>query len=268
MNNVNVLIGLVTILLLLWTILYAIPTVLITFFHTMLGNIIILLCIYLVSIKNTNYGILLFVVFIILYQFSKKREGFAQWSDKTIYDFILFQNTINPGIVFDTSLIQEQATEEDAKELLQTGKWRWSPEVEELYMDAVSQNPYIRTSLQDSANNAKTIYNENAILQIIKMQSPQGQFLLYGQKMQGDPSLIQDNTFGINSGLISKTDTVISCAVNPKTNTRQLLKTKYIGNDGLFHARQFERKFIDANTEPNPSDPDLKHLRQWCLEGL
>ena len=62
MNNVNVLIGLVTILLLLWTILYAIPTVLITFFHTMLGNIIILLCIYLVSIKNTNYGILLFVV--------------------------------------------------------------------------------------------------------------------------------------------------------------------------------------------------------------
>ena len=221
---------------------------------------------------NVLIILLLLFVFIVLYQYQNQnqnqRECFSQWSDKTINDFLLFQKSINPGIVFDTSLIQEQASEKDALHLLRTGRWRWSPEVEELYMDAVSQNPYIRTSLQDSANNAKTIYNENAILQIIKMQSPQGQFLLYGQKMQGDPSLIQDNTFGINSGLISKTDTVISCAVNPKTNTRQLLKTKYIGNDGLFHARQFERKFIDANTEPNPSDPDLKHLRQWCLEGL
>ena len=71
-----------------------------------------------------------------------------------------------------------------------TGKWRWSPEVEELYMDAVSQNPYIRTNSKDATNNAKTIYTENAILQILKMQSP-----------QSDPTVIQDNTFGINSGL-------------------------------------------------------------------
>ena len=166
--------------------------------------------------------LLLLFVFIVLYQISNQnqnqREGFSQWSDKTINDFLLFQKTINPGIVFDTSLIQKQASEEDALNLLQTGTWTWSPEVEELYMDAVSQNPYIRTSPQDSANNAKTIYNENAILQIIKMQSPQGQFLLHGRHMQSDPSLIQDNTFGINSGLISKTDTVISCAVNPKIN--------------------------------------------------
>ena len=259
MNNVNVLIGLVTILLLLWTILYAIPTVLITFFHTMLGNIIILLCIYLVSIKNTNYGILLFVVFIILYQFSKKREGFAQWSDKTINDFLLFQNTINPGIVFDTSLIQEQATEEDAKELLQTGKWRWSPEVEELYMDAVSQNPYIRTNINDSTNTAKTIYNENAILQVLKMQSPEGRAI----KEQSDPTLIQDNTFGINSGLISKTDTVIRCTMNPKTNMPQLLKSKYIGNDGLFHARQYENTFIDE-TSYSSQNADVQRLMQWC----
>lgn len=259
MNNVNVLIGLVTILLLLWTIIYAIPSVLITFFHTMLGNIIILLCIYLVSIKNTNYGILLFVVFIILYQFSKKREGFAQWSDKTINDFLLFQNTINPGIVFDTSLIQEQATEEDAKELLQTGKWRWSPEVEELYMDAVSQNPYIRTNIKDSTNNAKTIYNENAILQVLKMQSPEGRAI----KEQSDPTLIQDNTFGINSGLISKTDTVIRCTMNPKTNMPQLLKSKYIGNDGLFHARQYENTFID-NASYSSQNADVQRLMQWC----
>ena len=223
--------------------------------------------------------LLLLFVFIVLYQTQtqtqNQREGFSQWSDKTINDFLVFQNTINPGIVFDTSLIQEQASEEDAINLLQTGTWTWSPEVEELYMDAVSQNPYIRTNPQDSANNAKTIYNENAILQIINMQSPQGQFLLHGHKTQSDPSLIQDNTFGINSGLISKTDTVISCALNPKTNTRQLLKTKYIGNDGLFHARQFERTFIDTNPEYDPSDPDLEHLRmsslrmsslrQWCV---
>jgi hypothetical protein len=259
MNNVNVLIGLLTILLLLWTIIYAIPSVLISFFHTILGNIIILLCIYLVSIKNTNYGILLFVVFIVLYQFSKKREAFSQWSDKTINDFLVFQNTINPGIVFDTSLIQEQATEEDAKELLQTGKWRWSPEVEELYMDAVSQNPYIRINSEDSTNNAKTIYNENAILQILKMQSPEGRAI----KEQSDPTLIQDNTFGINSGLISKTDTVIRCTKNPKTNMPQLLKSKYIGNDGVFHARQYEHTFID-DTSYSSQNTDVQRLMRWC----
>ena len=205
--------------------------------------------------------LLLFFVFIVLYQTQKQnqREGFSRWSDKTIYDFLLFQKTINPGIVFDTSLIQEQASEEDAIELLQTGKWRWSPEVEELYMDAVSQNPYIRTNPEDSANNAKTIYNENAILQIINMQTPEGHFLLHGQKMQSEPEQ-QDNTFGINSGLISNTDT-IRCALNPKTNTRQLLKTKYIGNDCLFHARQFERTFIDSSQS---EDPYISYLINIC----
>lgn len=261
MNNVNVLIGIVTILLLLWVIIYAIPSVLILIFHTILGNIILLLSIYLVSIKNVRYGMLLFIVFIILYQFSNKREGFSQWSDKTINDFLIFQNTINPGIVFDTNIIQQQSSEQDAKKLLQTGKWRWSPNVEKLYMDAVSQNPYIRTSPQDSANNAKTIYNENAILEILNIQSPQGQFLLHGIK-QSDPSLIQDNTFGINSGLI-KTDRVIRCAINPKTNMPQLLKSKYIGNDGVFHARQYEDTFIDTNEIS--SDTELEKLMQWCV---
>ena len=200
-------------------------------------------------------------------QNQNKREGFSQWSDKTINDFLIFQNTINPGIVFDTSLIQDQSSEEDAIELLQTGKWRWSPEVEELYMDAVSQNPYIRTNPEDATNTAKTIYNENAILQILERQTPRGQFLLHGQKIQSDPSLIKDNTFGINSGLISKTDTVIRCAVNPETNRRQLLKTKFIGNDGVFHARQYKTTFIDPDSEEDLhlSHLNLSHLRQWCL---
>ena len=213
-----------------------------------------------------NYGILLFIVFIILYQFSKKREGFSQWSDKTINDFLIFQNTINPGIVFDTSLIQNQASEQDAKELLQTGKWTWSPHVEKLYMDAVSQNPYIRIDAEYSANNAKTIYNENAILQILNMQSPQGQFLIHGIKQQSDPSLIQDNTFGITSGLISNTDTVISCAVNPKTNMPQLLKSKYIGNDGVFHARQYENTFIDSDSTQS-EDPYISYLINICKQS-
>ena len=126
-------------------------------------------------------------------------------------------------------------------------------------MDAVSQNPYIRTNINDSTNTAKTIYNENAILQVLKMQSPEGRAI----KEQSDPTLIQDNTFGINSGLISKTDTVIRCTMNPKTNMPQLLKSKYIGNDGLFHARQYENTFIDE-TSYSSQNADVQRLMQWC----
>ena len=95
-------------------------------------------------------------------------------------------------------------------------------------MDAVSQNPYIRTSPEDSANTAKTIYNENAILQILNMQSPQGQFLLHGVKIP-DADVDAVAAYGVNSGLISNKNTVIRCQINPKTNMPQLLKSRYIG---------------------------------------
>ena len=206
---------------------------------------------------------LLLLVFVLFFQI--EREGFSQpWSNKTIHDFLLFQKTTNPGIVFDTSIIQDQASEESAKELLQTGKWRWSPEVEELYMDAVSQNPYIRTSPEDSANTAKTIYNENAILQILNMQSPQGQFLLHGVKIP-DADVDAVAAYGVNSGLISNKNTVIRCQINPKTNMPQLLKSRYIGNDGIFNARQYENTFLESDSQDMDLDVDLDQLRQWCV---
>jgi hypothetical protein len=250
----NVLIGLITILIILWSILYVIPSILISFFHTILGNIIVFLIVYLISTYNINYGIGIFVLFIILYQISNKREYLSQqnkWSDKTIYDFLLFQKKINPGIVFDTSIIQEQSTESEAKELLKTGMWPWSSNVKQLYMDAVSHNPYIRTSPEDSTNNARTIYNQNAILQVLQIQSKKGQFLLNGIKQQSDVDLIKDNTFGINSGLIANKDTLIRCATNKETDTEQLLKIKYIGNDGLFRARQYETTFLEPSEIEN-----------------
>jgi hypothetical protein len=54
------------------------------------------------------------------------KEGFV-WSMDTIKKFNLYQNTVNVNTnQYNMSVVQEQSTEEEAKELLKTGYWPWS----------------------------------------------------------------------------------------------------------------------------------------------
>ena len=70
-DNKTKLIGLLAILILLWIILYAIPSVFLSLFHTFLGNSILLLSILLISATySPAYGILTAISIIILYQIS------------------------------------------------------------------------------------------------------------------------------------------------------------------------------------------------------
>ena len=156
---------------------------------------------------NQYVKVLALVVFLIgmlsLFLSDFSVEGFTsennQWSHNTKIDFINLQQTVNPGIVFDTNIIQDQVSETDAKYFLKHSKWKWSDETQQKYVDAVLKNQYIRNIPQDSLNHAMSIYNEPAILQVLFMQSKEGQELLTGKRTI---HYSDEDTYRFNSGLI------------------------------------------------------------------
>ena len=69
-KNINLIVGLIALLIFLWIVLFAIPSLFINLFDTFLGNIILILFITFAIIYDKNLGIGLAVVFIILWRFS------------------------------------------------------------------------------------------------------------------------------------------------------------------------------------------------------
>jgi len=76
-KNLNLVIGLITLLVILWIIMFAVPSLFVNLFDTILGNVILIAFILLASIYNINLAVGLAVVFIILYRFSHMNvQGF------------------------------------------------------------------------------------------------------------------------------------------------------------------------------------------------
>jgi hypothetical protein len=69
-NNMNFFIGLFTLLICLWLILFFLPTLFVSLFHTGLGNLILIIFIILVAMYNRNLSIGLTIMLIILWRFS------------------------------------------------------------------------------------------------------------------------------------------------------------------------------------------------------
>jgi hypothetical protein len=173
-DNKTKIIGLLTILIFLWLILYFIPEIITSLFNTLLGNLILMSTSALVLLYNVKYGIIVSIIFVLLYRFyqlsktntqsEQKREGFA-WTPQSTQDFIVIQSTINPQKIFDVNMIQKnQATQEEMDYFNTHGLWPWSKQTKELYIASIKTNPYIRTWPEDGLDYARTIYNEAAIL--------------------------------------------------------------------------------------------------------
>jgi hypothetical protein len=77
-KNLNLVVGLITLLVVLWVIMFAIPGLFVNLFDTILGNLILIGLIVLAVMYNINLGAGLAIVFIILYRFShlSKIQGF------------------------------------------------------------------------------------------------------------------------------------------------------------------------------------------------
>lgn len=69
-KNINLVVGLITLLIILWIVLFAVPGLFISLFDTGLGNLILIGFIVLATMYDMNMGIGLAIVLIILWRFS------------------------------------------------------------------------------------------------------------------------------------------------------------------------------------------------------
>ena len=142
--------------------------------------------------------IVCFIFSIILYN-KPYYESFT-WSTEDENDFIKLQSTINPQIIYDIETLQKHAPAQDVKYLLKYGVWPWSQETQDLYKKALDKNPFVRTYSEDGLHYARSIYNESAILYILKGQQEAEE---KSQQVKPVPILPSGwGSFGYNSGLI------------------------------------------------------------------
>jgi hypothetical protein len=279
-ENKTKVIGLLTILIAIWLVLYFIPEVFISLFNTLLGNLILIITVLLVYMNNRIYGMIIGLLFIILFRFSQlsRKEGFnnnesnqtdGAFTQDSKSDFISIQSTMNRQKIFDMNVIETQASQEELNYFNENGMWPWSQKVIDLYKEAVSRNPYTRTVPEQAANYARTIYNEASILRILSYQTKEGQFLLNGllvkdpsgNKMEDLPSGFGD--FGYFSGLAdNRSDDLIQCNLKNDSNPT-LERTTYTGKGGIFGEQTEKVTQIDYNDLENLI-PGFKFLSSSC----
>jgi hypothetical protein len=103
-----------------------------------------------------------------------------KWSQKTIKNFLHFQKTFNPLYIFDISILQTQATEQDVEYLLQNNRWPWTNETKKQFKDAIAHNEIIQVDPGIALDQSQSVYNETAMKQILYWNTAEGKFLLYG----------------------------------------------------------------------------------------
>lgn len=294
-ENKTKVIGLLTILIAIWLVLYFIPEVFVSLFNTLLGNLILIVTVLLVYMNNRMYGLVIGLIFLLLFRFSqlsnkKLKEGFSFSIDGTISmdndssqsnstngnftqdstsDFINIQSTINRQTIFDMNVIGTQASQEELDYFNKHGMWPWSQKVIDLYKESVLRNPYIRTMPEQATNIARKTYNEAAILRILSYQTKEGQFLLNGvlvkdpsgNKMEDLPSGFGE--FGYSSGLLgNRSDDIIKCNLKDDSNPT-LERITYTGKGGIFGEQNEKVTQIDYNNLESLI-PGFKFLSSPC----
>lgn len=219
------LIGLFTLLLALWSLIYFIPETFVLLFNTLLGNLMLIIAIILVYMTNRIYGIIGGIVLFIVYRFSRLLTTTERFTSDSQSQFLQIQNTINKQSHFDMNVIGQQATQQELDYFNEHGMWYWSPDVIHIYEDAVNHNPYIRTIPEQSTNHARTIYNQHAIIRILANQSKEGQFLLTGVSLS--PSLSSPPSPSSGIGTFSHNSTAGSDVIKCNMSTNQLERTHH-----------------------------------------
>jgi hypothetical protein len=264
-ENQTKIIGLLTILIALWLVLYFIPELFATLFNTLLGNLILILASILTFSYNLRTGAILSLILILLYRFSAL-VNVESFTDSSLQDFLLIQNTINRQKIFDTDILQTQASQEELDYFNSHGMWPWSDSTIDLYISSTNKNPYIRTYSKDGVNYTRTIYNEKAILELLSNQTNEGLFKINGVQVEGDKPNTKEqlpNGFGsfpYTSGLMEdKRKDVIKCNFDTGTVER----TRYNGRGGIFGEQLTEVSPVDYNDLPK-AVPGFSFLSEPC----
>lgn len=267
-ENKTVALGLLTLLVTLWVIMYVIPDIFFSLFHTFLGNFILLIGTLLVASNNPKYGIVMVLCIIILYRFSilaaNNKEGFSknndkkqkhEWSKKSINDFLDYQKTVHPEMVFDMEQIQKQATQEEVDYYMKNKMWPWSEKVIELYKELSERNPYVREDPDASVKYARRIYNQNAILQILSLQTKEGRFLVNGIAVTTEDNRKAERdgagTYVYSSGLIQPNNDVNTAIIKCGATATD-------AHTGLIEERIVEKGGEDINMGTNTNSDFFK----------
>ena len=278
-------IGLLTILVGLWLVLYFIPEIFVSLFNSLLGNLILIISTILVFMNNRTYGLIVGMIILVLYRFSRlSKEGFnlnisgsfnideesQQMSQQDMNeDFLRIQSTINKNKIFDMNKINSQASQDELEYFNKNSKWPWSQEVIKLFEEAINRNPYIRTLPEAATNYARTIYNQAAIIRVLTYQTKEGQFLLNGvlvkdpsgNKMEELPSGF--GNFPYESGLLgNRVDDVIKCNMK-NDNNPTLERIRYTGKGGIFGEQTEKVTPVDYNDLENII-PGFSFLNKPC----
>lgn len=288
-KNKTKLIGLLTILIAIWMIIYFIPELFVSLFNTLLGNLILIITVLLVYMNNRVYGMITGLLLIILFRFFQisRKESFSlningvitinddfklnknNFTHDSKLEFLKIQNTINKQKIFDMNVIETQASQEELDYFNKHGKWPWSRKVIELYKKSIRNNSFIRTVPQQAVNYARTIYNQASILRLLSYQTKEGEFLLNGILIK-DPSgnSAEDlpsgfGEFGYSSGLIDNLSyDVIKCNLKDDSNPK-LERIQYTGKGGIF-GEQTEKVFDVSYNELEKIVPGFKFLSSPC----
>jgi hypothetical protein len=70
-KNMNLVVGLLTLFVILWAVMFAVPGLFVNLFYTGLGNLILLAFVVLALMYNINLGVGFLIVFMVLYRFSR-----------------------------------------------------------------------------------------------------------------------------------------------------------------------------------------------------
>jgi hypothetical protein len=111
---------------------------------------------------------------------SRSIEGFT-WSKDLIGRFNTYQDSVNiNNNQFNLKIVQEQASPNEVEQLLKTGYWPWSEDIQNQYLEAVWQNPIIKFSPDHALDYAMKLYNETSAKRLMSWNVKEGEFLLYG----------------------------------------------------------------------------------------
>jgi hypothetical protein len=225
--------------------LYLKPDFLNFILHTNLGNLLLIIGLTSIWFINKKLSVslglslgvslgvslaiglgLIFIIYLIIKnrKDNRKKEGFNDkpWSQYTIDTFKEFQAVSHPDIKYDIHTIQKQATEEEVQELIQTGKWPWSEEIQKIYKSAIYGTSNISIDPGIALSNAQSIYNETAIKQILSWGTKEGTFLISGAVI-GHPENMPEN---INN--------LLRCGTSKDDSSSSVMqKTEYLGYNGI-----------------------------------
>jgi hypothetical protein len=227
-SNNTAFVTIVSVFVIFLIILFLKPDLFFMAFKTFLGNVVLLFIILGVSYIHFKYAIALALFFIILsrvtWTSSSLKEGFAvknAWSKDLVAKFLKFQKMLNPNVVYDMKVVQQQASPDEVEYLFKHNKWPWSKQVIDIYKQAVAENSFVKVDPGISMIDAQRIYNEMAMKEILSFGTKEGTFLLNGV------------VIGHNKKMPSNVNDVVRCGTDPKTKRSVVEKVVYNGYDSI-----------------------------------